>query len=295
MSSDKQVPIFVISLVEAKKRREFIAKQMREHGLKYEFFDAIFGEDLSKEFLAKFKIQGAFHTSRRSISKMELGCLFSHYHLLQKIIKNGLSEAIIMEDDAACGKEFTDLVKSFDSIAEGWDLLQLGYWNLFFNHTEHRYLLGHFYPLSFRYSEKIKINGKNKHYMGPLIDSTEGTHCYAINLEGAKKLVRLIDEEDLAPLDCFFNYINHLIDRFAIVPPLVWQNRREELEQHIEESRIKAREFEAPGTHRGSKINLLFAKIPWVRGIWEWLRIIRRIIKISIRVLFRRPRHKLGI
>ena len=45
-------PIFVISLKNSS-RREFIAKRLRGLGLQFEFFDAVYGKELSEEELAQ--------------------------------------------------------------------------------------------------------------------------------------------------------------------------------------------------------------------------------------------------
>ena len=45
-------PIFVISLKDSS-RREFIEKRLRGLGLQFEFFDAVYGKNLSQDELQK--------------------------------------------------------------------------------------------------------------------------------------------------------------------------------------------------------------------------------------------------
>lgn len=83
MKKVKFPPIFIISLKNSS-RREIIAKHLRSLNLDFEFFDAVYGKELSEEELAKidFDFYPKEHHSPKSLTLGEIGCAISHMNIL---------------------------------------------------------------------------------------------------------------------------------------------------------------------------------------------------------------------
>jgi glycosyl transferase family 25 len=90
---------FVISLPDSQIRREFISNQLDSLGIEFEFFDAVRGSELIGDARwyddAKAKI-----LEDRSLRAGEVGCALSHAAVYAAIVRQSLSWALILEDDA---------------------------------------------------------------------------------------------------------------------------------------------------------------------------------------------------
>lgn len=108
-----QSPIFVVSLTRSKERRQEISAFLDNLDLEFEFFDAIDGENIPSEYMAR--VDQEFSLARkilgRGLSKGEVGCALSHALLYEKMVMEGIDFAYILEDDAIPGESFANLVK----------------------------------------------------------------------------------------------------------------------------------------------------------------------------------------
>lgn len=232
----QQIPIFIINLPEAVKRRAFMQQQLQEHKLQGEFFKASRGEDLSAEFLAKFKIPQGESVLERTLAKSELGCIFSHYFLLQKIIAEEIPAAVILEDDAKITPESVTLINNLQQIISkpnlaDWDLLHFGYWNKL--ETGSPFIGKAIYPASVWHNQRVILDGLNIR-IGPFIDEPEGTHGYVVTLTGAKHLLSVIEQQPILPFDVFLYKYRGLLRYFATSPFLMRQSGNQSIEQHIQ-------------------------------------------------------------
>ncbi|HHW34411.1 MAG TPA: glycosyltransferase family 25 protein [Paracoccus solventivorans] len=106
-------PIFVISLVDAQDRRDFIRKQCAAFGLDFEIIDAIDGRDgLPPELESKIDRVGAQAYMGRLMTDAEFACALSHQLAYERIVKNNLPGAIVLEDDAILTEAFADFIHS---------------------------------------------------------------------------------------------------------------------------------------------------------------------------------------
>ena len=104
-------PIFVISLKNSS-RREFMAKRLNGLGLQFEFFDAVYGKELSEVELAKVDYQYYQDFDNKRLTLGEIGCSLSHIRVYEHIKKNHIPEAIILEDDAIVSTHFKAILQS---------------------------------------------------------------------------------------------------------------------------------------------------------------------------------------
>lgn len=105
-------PIFIISLKDSK-RREFITERLTNMGLPFQFVDAVYGKDLSKEELSKIDFDFFIQKfkSKKKMMPGEIGCAISHVKVYEKILADNLPNAIIFEDDAVVSPDFVEIVK----------------------------------------------------------------------------------------------------------------------------------------------------------------------------------------
>lgn len=100
--------IFVISLKDKEDRRKQIASSLGKFNLPYEIVDAVNGRELDREHDPQvfngdsFVIRHNFLSKTTCLGRLsdgELGCAMSHLKAYEKIVKDGLEHAIILEDD----------------------------------------------------------------------------------------------------------------------------------------------------------------------------------------------------
>ncbi|SEG44951.1 glycosyltransferase family 25 protein [Billgrantia desiderata] len=92
-------PVTVISLP-GSPRRARVQAAFDEIGLPFEFHDAVNGAELNDETLASVDQAYAENEWGHGLNKGEIGCAISHIQLYERMVEQGLEEAIILEDDA---------------------------------------------------------------------------------------------------------------------------------------------------------------------------------------------------
>ena len=230
--NNQQIPVLVISLARAPKRREFIREQLARLKIDYEFFDAVDGNKLSGTYISKFKVKKGEQCIGRSLTIGELGCAFSHLHVYEKMLAENIEKLIVLEDDAQLDDDFAALINGIDNTPVQWDLVYIGYWAT----SKDVPLFGkNIYPLSLWESRVLLLPAAAssiKYRIGPPVASLEGSHAYAITQNGAKRLIKQIKNNPLLPSDVRLE-TNNLKQRFAIAPIAIKQWRDDSIEQHI--------------------------------------------------------------
>lgn len=102
--------INIVSLLNSK-NRELIKNQLDNKGIRFYFFDAVFGENDQKGFnsnLAEYKYN-------RKIRNGEIGCSLSHFRIINKYaVRDDFSWGIILEDDALIQENFKEMLNIDD-------------------------------------------------------------------------------------------------------------------------------------------------------------------------------------
>lgn len=131
-SNDSSLKYYVINLKSQPERRSRMAALLDAQGVDYEFFDAVYGKNLSaeEESLCSKDNQVIleFDNGRKllvedELSASEKGCALSHLKLYQKILDDGVERAVIMEDDLDLTQETFLALNSIDCIKESWDII----------------------------------------------------------------------------------------------------------------------------------------------------------------------------
>src|SRR5690606_15178256 len=98
-STEDDVPIFVISLSDAKQRRKHITAELKNAGLAFTFLDAVNGKELPPTELESVCDMQAVNKNPQWLSPGAIGCALSHLNIYQTIVKEQYPWTLILEDD----------------------------------------------------------------------------------------------------------------------------------------------------------------------------------------------------
>lgn len=229
--------IFVISLFDKKTRWKKVSSQFKRRGIEVERFIAVDGRCKSEgktgciqklktfEMMFNVKITNKNKLKLQELvpaSSLTLGTIL----ILREMVRKKWKRILICEDDIELGREFEK--KFSQGIKEigkqKWDLLYLGCGNLCghkgigdYKNKNHKYLS------TFTQFIDEEIYVKHKNDLRMICDKDEcdsfsehiswaispgGTWCYAYSLEGAKKVLKLIDNNA-------GNHIDKLLSKFT--------------------------------------------------------------------------------
>lgn len=175
----KKIPIFVISLKNSP-RRDFIKARLDGLGLKFEFFDAVYGKELSLEELnhIDFEFYQEKYNTKKPLTLGEVGCAISHVKLYEHIVRNNIEQAIILEDDAIVSLYFEQIVNDvINKVPSRREII-------FLDHGK-----ASVFPVMRNLSERYRL----ARYRIPSKNSKRfisRTTAYLITFEGAQKLLK---------------------------------------------------------------------------------------------------------
>lgn len=182
IATSQQLPIFVINLPEAVKRKEFMRKQLETNNLKYEIFNGLKFDEIPKEVISKLNANNMKYMG-------DIGCTISHYLLLKKIVHENIPMAMVFEDDALISKDLTTIIKNYHQLPQCWDILRFGYWHKLRFVQLAKWQV---YPLSYLHRQRIDFD-KFSIWIGAFCDFIEGAHAYIITQDGAKRIINLME------------------------------------------------------------------------------------------------------
>lgn len=205
--------IFVINLPSATDRRKVMEQQLSSMNVRFEIVPGIFGND--ERVVNRYDNKLSITERGKPLTIGERGCALAHALVYERIIKEQIPLALIMEDDMVLPADFMNLVEveinksrrqwdwlSFDYRYVGWPFLHNWYIATFKtirNKPNFLWyaLLKFFYitPLSIfegvrdYFARTFSIGVGAKHFYRPLFNAG----AYLLTLEGAKKLLPLTD------------------------------------------------------------------------------------------------------
>lgn len=117
-------PIFVVSLADARLRRERITRQCAALGLSPVIVDATDGRNgLPPEAEIQVDRAAADARARRRVTDAELACALSHHGIYHLIVEQDLPGAIVLEDDAILTALFAEFMRGKGYLAS--DFVQM--------------------------------------------------------------------------------------------------------------------------------------------------------------------------
>lgn len=223
MNSD--IPIFIINLKKDTAKKQHMEALCQQHGLSYQFTEAVYGEELKKEKLSEvYDKEESIRIIGRELTKGEIGCALSHINIYKHIVKKNIPQAIIFEDDIHIEDDFHSIIAAIDKFPTDWELILFGYYQ-----KEKKDDLVTF---SLRGRKKIS----SSHNLVRLLKPREGAHGYMINIHGAKKLLPQLTNLH-KPLDLYTGNDKH-INVYAIYPCIIQLHHIFSKQSNLETARI---------------------------------------------------------
>jgi glycosyl transferase family 25 len=199
--------IFIINLAQDVLRKRHMSTLMKSLELTYEFIDAIYGKCLPNidDYVEKSKYK-SIDLIGRELVRGEIGCILSHHVIYNRMIKNNLKMALILEDDIEVSFEIHRIIGNIEKLVCDWDVVLLGY-----HGTSSR--------------ENINLQGTyvghidHDYQIKQLSEVAYGTYGYIISLSGAKKILEQ-SSDFVLPIDHYTG--NFLINNvYGVYPQLV--------------------------------------------------------------------------
>lgn len=204
-------PIFVINLPTATERRLVVEKQLNSLGADYEIVEGVFGND--QRVVERYDDELAITERKKSLITGEKGCALAHALLYERMVKENIPLALIMEDDIVLPKNFLQIAeKEIHKTNRKWEWLSFDYryvGRIFLYHwliatiktikNKPSFVwyavLKSFYmiPLSVFEGLRNSIASNFSNYSGPkkFYRPLFNAGAYFLTLEGAKKLLDL--------------------------------------------------------------------------------------------------------
>jgi glycosyl transferase, family 25 len=177
--------ILIISLSNAKERRDFQQNQLSKLGLEFEFLDATSIHDLNESTYKQH-----YQDWQRPLKNTEVACYYSHRRAWDRVIQSN-KPVLILEDDALLSKCVSTLLKDLLS-RKNADLIN------FENRGRKKFVS--------RSSEPLICNSR----LLRLYQDRTGAAGYVLWPSGAKKLIQREKERGIALADA------HIVDCYNL-------------------------------------------------------------------------------
>jgi glycosyl transferase, family 25 len=168
MENLHDLPVWLINLPRAVKRRERMEAQLARLGLQYTLFPGVDGRAEAERLLANTDVPAFERNMGRKILIGGIGCYHSHLAVWEEFLASGKPVALILEDDVVFHDDFPEAVRLSLQVREHWDFLKL-------NRIRAKL------PVSQGRVGPYRLNA----YLGP----ATGTGAYLIKRETAAKLL----------------------------------------------------------------------------------------------------------
>ena len=125
------LPIFVVSLADAWKRRTDIAENLESLGLAFEFFDAVDGRAGMPALRAGerlFAEECARHyplLRSHGLGAEEVACYLSHLRLAKRCLARGVERALVLEDDIVGSGDLPGVLRATAAMPASFELVRL--------------------------------------------------------------------------------------------------------------------------------------------------------------------------
>ena len=103
--------VFVINMAKDVRRRQDMTRQLDRLGLDYEFFEAIDGKKIDESLLLEIANKDSLEeTQKRPIEELRgmIGGTYSNYLVYQRMMKEDIQRACILEDDIILSSDFKE-------------------------------------------------------------------------------------------------------------------------------------------------------------------------------------------
>lgn len=176
-------PVFVINLPEDAERRDIMRTRLDATGVRYEFFPAVNGRGFDLSHLESYDGARRRRAFGRDMIPGEMGCLLSHRAVYEKMDRENIASAVILEDDVIFENDFSDVLSALMKPPVKWDVIR------------------------FVGSQKIYARGCRKiapltgrYWMARLPTAPGGAHGYLLTLHAARVMLKFT-RKNWVPID----------------------------------------------------------------------------------------------
>jgi glycosyl transferase family 25 len=121
-----QVKIFVISLDRAVERRDHMNQLCQKLGLQVTFVSGVDGRTLTAEQRNRYSPALARRIYGCEMTDSEIGCYLSHYGVYERMTREAIDTALIIEDDISCVDDLKRIVEQLAPLRAGaWQVVRL--------------------------------------------------------------------------------------------------------------------------------------------------------------------------
>ena len=213
------IPVFVISLPEAKDRQQRVAARLGDLSIAFTFFDAVDGREFNMETHPAYNGSKRRRYFGKDLTGGEMGCLLSHRSIYEKMIEEGLETVLVFEDDVIIHDDFPVVLEALLSSSIDYDLVRF---------------LGS--PKVATLTQRPVAQLCGEYTLNRLCTTPGGAHAYLINQNGARKLLKHT-EYNWLPIDTLMGYCWLTgLNAFIVQPGIAVHNL--ELESFIGEARF---------------------------------------------------------
>ncbi len=120
---------FVINLDKDVERMHFMHEQLTKLNIPYTRESAVYGKNYQPS-LAEYDEVQALEKGRHALLPGEIGCALSHAHVIQKIVAEKISYALILEDDVELPDNFDRILEKEilnNQLGNAWEYLLFDY------------------------------------------------------------------------------------------------------------------------------------------------------------------------
>lgn len=177
------IPIFIVSLPEATKRRERIAKIFDELNLPFEFINAVDGRQFDVINHPLYNAPKRLTCFGKHLTGGDLGCILSHKKIYQRMVDENITKALIFEDDIIFHDDFFPVLEKILTAPIPFDMVR------FFGS-----------PKLERLKFRQVYNLTDTHHLDRHNGMPGGSHATLMTLNGAKKILPHLEHTHL-PID----------------------------------------------------------------------------------------------
>jgi glycosyl transferase family 25 len=114
----RPLPVFVINLERDVERRLHMTAELATLGFAAEFVPAVDGRTLGQADRAVYDANRALRVYGGPMSDAEIGCYLSHFRLYERIVREGIGIALILEDDVAISPDLPAILQDLVALDE---------------------------------------------------------------------------------------------------------------------------------------------------------------------------------
>ncbi len=119
------IPIFIINLPKDASRHAFMKDQLEKLHLPFEIITGFYGDDA--DVVASCDDSLSIKEHGKVLMKGEKGCAYSHRHVYEKMLRDNIPCALILEDDAMLPDNFPNVLQRELAKERVWDWLSFDY------------------------------------------------------------------------------------------------------------------------------------------------------------------------